>query len=76
VPARSPGQAPRIGGETLKQDEKAKVVANLVERIGATDTVIAADYRGLTVKEMADLRASVPQRRSRRSPMSTRSGRR
>jgi large subunit ribosomal protein L10 len=59
VPARSPGQAPRIGGETLKQDEKAKVVANLVERIGATDTVIAADYRGLTVKEMADLRASV-----------------
>ncbi len=53
------GQAPRIGGETLKQDEKAKVVAELAERIGATDTLIAADYRGLTVKEMADLRASV-----------------
>jgi large subunit ribosomal protein L10 len=58
-PRLAPGPAPRIGGETLKQDEKAEVVAKLAERIGATESLIAADYRGLTVQEMADLRASV-----------------
>lgn len=55
----APASGATHGGETLRQDEKAQVVAELVERMGDSDTLIAADYRGLSVKEMAELRASV-----------------
>ena len=35
----------------LKQ-EKERVVADLVERLRASDTLIVADYRGLTMPEI------------------------
>ena len=57
-----PGPAPRgpraaRGGASLNREEKAAVVEGLVERLRASETVIAADFRGMTVKELADLRA-------------------
>ena len=44
------------GGDPLRRDEKEQAIAALSERLSANDTVFAADYRGLTVKEMAELR--------------------
>jgi large subunit ribosomal protein L10 len=40
----------------LNRDEKAGVVARLKERLGTAETVLAADFRGMTVKELAELR--------------------
>jgi large subunit ribosomal protein L10 len=40
----------------LNRDQKTEAVAALAERLGRTDTVIAADFRGLTVTELAELR--------------------
>jgi large subunit ribosomal protein L10 len=42
----------------LKQ-EKERVVANLVERLRASDTLIVADYRGLTMPEIDGVRTEV-----------------
>src|SRR5262245_64186194 len=36
--------------------DKEQIVAELVERLRTTDTLIVADYRGLTVKEVDALR--------------------
>ena len=41
----------------LKSD-KERVVAELAERLRATETLIVADYRGLTMPEIDELRAS------------------
>jgi large subunit ribosomal protein L10 len=41
---------------TLNRDEKAQVVAEVAGRLEATDTVVTADFRGLTVAELAQLR--------------------
>ncbi|MEW6583096.1 MAG: 50S ribosomal protein L10 [Actinomycetota bacterium] len=43
----------------LNRDEKAAVVAEIVDRLTATETVIAADFRGMTVKELAGLRTKL-----------------
>ena len=40
----------------LNRDEKAQVVAAVVDRLERTETVLAADFRGLTVAEFAELR--------------------
>jgi len=40
----------------LNRDEKAQVVAAVVDRLERTETVLAADFRGLTVAELAELR--------------------
>ncbi|MEZ0284216.1 MAG: 50S ribosomal protein L10 [Thermoleophilia bacterium] len=40
----------------MRRDEKEQAIAALSERLAASDTVFAADYRGLTVKQMAELR--------------------
>jgi large subunit ribosomal protein L10 len=61
-PARAPGPAPaRTGADhrrwTLRRDEKAQAIAELATRLSSGETVIAADFRGLTVKELAELRA-------------------
>ncbi len=37
--------------------DKERIVAELTERLRATDTLLAADYRGLTMKEMDALRS-------------------
>ena len=42
----------------LKQ-EKERVVADLVERLRASDTLLVADYRGLTMPEIDGLRTEV-----------------
>jgi large subunit ribosomal protein L10 len=42
----------------LKQ-EKERVVADLVERLRASDTLIVADYRGLTMPEIDGVRSEV-----------------
>ena len=40
----------------LNRDEKAQVVATVADRLERTETVLAADFRGLTVAELAELR--------------------
>jgi large subunit ribosomal protein L10 len=44
------------GGEPLRRDEKARAIAALAERLTASETIFAADFRGLTVKQLAELR--------------------
>ena len=44
------------GGDPLRRDEKEAAIAALSERLASSDTIFAADYRGLTVKQMAELR--------------------
>jgi len=39
--------------------EKERVVADLVKRLGASDTLIVADYRGLTMPEIDGVRTEV-----------------
>lgn len=40
----------------MNREEKGHVTAAVVERLNNTDAVVAADFRGLTVAELADLR--------------------
>jgi large subunit ribosomal protein L10 len=42
----------------LKQD-KERIVAELTERLRSSETLIVADYRGLTVKEVDELRTKL-----------------
>jgi large subunit ribosomal protein L10 len=41
----------------MQKSEKEQVVADLVERLRSTESLIVADYRGLTNSQLADLRA-------------------
>jgi large subunit ribosomal protein L10 len=43
----------------VRKQEKAEVIQGLKERLRGHDCVILADYRGLTVKEMGELRRAV-----------------
>ncbi len=43
----------------LNRDEKGQVVAEVVERLERTETIVTADFRGLTVAELADLRGKL-----------------
>ena len=43
----------------MLRTEKERVVAELTERLRGTDTLIVADYRGLTVKEVDALRTEL-----------------
>ena len=56
LPPRPPARARTDGGEPLRRDEKARAIAALAERLTASETIFAADFRGLTVKELAELR--------------------
>jgi large subunit ribosomal protein L10 len=56
-----PRRVDHDGGDTLNRQEKAEAIRELSERMAATDTVIAADYRGLTVREMAELRIGLAE---------------
>ncbi|MGD9696067.1 MAG: 50S ribosomal protein L10 [Thermoleophilia bacterium] len=40
----------------MRREEKSEVVEALTERLAGADTILAADYRGLTVKQLAELR--------------------
>lgn len=52
---------PIEGGDTLNREQKAEALRELTERIKATDTVIAADFRGLTVSELGELRTGLAE---------------
>jgi large subunit ribosomal protein L10 len=43
----------------VQRSDKERVVAELTERLKTTDTLIVADYRGLTVTEIGDLRSEL-----------------
>src|ERR1044071_9809140 len=40
----------------MRKEVKEEVVAELVERLRTTQTLVVTDYRGLTMKEIDDLR--------------------
>jgi large subunit ribosomal protein L10 len=46
----------REGGDAVKKEDKEQVVAALTERLKAADTVLVADYRGLTMPQIDALR--------------------
>jgi len=43
----------------VQKSDKERVVAELTERLRTTETLIVADYRGLTVTEIDDLRSEL-----------------
>jgi large subunit ribosomal protein L10 len=43
----------------LKKEDKERVVAELTERLRTSDTLIVADYRGLTMTQIDDLRGKL-----------------
>ena len=49
----------------MDKQSKEQVVAELVERLRSTDTLIVADYRGLTMKEIDALRSALLQHGAR-----------
>src|SRR5207237_2046911 len=43
----------------MQKDQKEQVVAELTERLRESQTLLVADYRGLTVTEIDDLRSEL-----------------
>jgi large subunit ribosomal protein L10 len=43
----------------MQRPEKEQIVSDLTERLRSSDTLIVADYRGLSVKEIDDLRTKL-----------------
>jgi large subunit ribosomal protein L10 len=43
----------------VKKQDKERVVAELTERLRTTDTLVVADYRGLTMPQIDDLRTKL-----------------
>jgi large subunit ribosomal protein L10 len=43
----------------VNKDQKAAAVEEIAERLGEADTIFAVDYRGISVPEAAELRASL-----------------
>lgn len=43
----------------MQKSDKERIVAELTERLRTSETLIVADYRGLTVKEIDDLRTKL-----------------
>jgi large subunit ribosomal protein L10 len=43
----------------VKKEDKERVVAELTERLRTTETLIVADYRGLTMPQIDDLRSKL-----------------
>src|SRR5438270_7413957 len=48
-----------MGGDRVQRSDKERVVAELTERLRTTETLIVADYRGLTVTEIDGLRSEL-----------------
>ncbi len=56
-PSRSPLTCHAVrGGRTLNRDEKDAVIASLTDQLGRTDTILAAEFAGLSVKSVSELR--------------------
>src|SRR5262249_11358023 len=68
-PRRPPGRAtppaspPECGlvsqGGEMQKEDKARVVADLTERLRSAETLIVADYRGLTMPQIDNLRGKL-----------------
>ena len=43
----------------MQKSDKERVVAELTERLQSTETLIVADYRGLTVTQIGELRGEL-----------------
>lgn len=43
----------------LNREQKAAAIAEIEQKLGSTDTVLAADFRGLTVQQLSDLRGAL-----------------
>jgi large subunit ribosomal protein L10 len=43
----------------VKKDDKERLVSELTERLKSTDTLLVADYRGLTMPQIDDLRTKL-----------------
>ena len=54
--SRPLARAGTTGGEPLRREEKTEAITALAARLAAADTVFATDYRGLTVKQISELR--------------------
>ena len=44
----------------MKKEDKEQVVADLAERLRTSETLLVADYRGLTMPQIGDLRHVQP----------------
>jgi large subunit ribosomal protein L10 len=64
VPASRRARLVREEKQVLKE-RKEQVVAELVERLRSTDTLIVADYRGLSMKEIDGVRGELLQHGAR-----------
>jgi len=64
VPASRRARHVREEKQVLKE-RKEQVVAELVERLRSTDTLIVADYRGLSMKEIDGVRGELLQHGAR-----------
>jgi large subunit ribosomal protein L10 len=47
------------GGEQVKKEDKERLVAELTERLRTTETLVVADYRGLTMPQIDELRTKL-----------------
>src|SRR4029077_14903170 len=47
------------GRRRMQKTDKERIVAELTERLRSSETLIVADYRGLSVKEIDDLRTKL-----------------
>jgi large subunit ribosomal protein L10 len=45
------------GGDSVKKEDKERVVSELTERLKTSDTLLVADYRGLTMPQIDTLRS-------------------
>jgi len=54
--SRPLARAGTTGGEPLRREEKTEAITALTARLAAAETVFATDYRGLTVKQISELR--------------------
>ena len=43
----------------MQKEDKQKVVADLTDRLKSSETLIVADYRGLTMPQIDDLRSEL-----------------
>src|SRR5438105_1141549 len=50
---------PFRGGDSMHKDEKEKLVAELTERLRSSEALLVADYRGLTMTAIDDLRGEL-----------------
>ena len=54
--SRPPARQEHDGGDPLRRDEKAEAIAEIAGRLSGADTIFATDFRGLTVKQLSELR--------------------